>query len=384
MTIFRLNFEHALDGDTAVQTITLDADPQPTDFPVPLRIVTEFPGRRAPPPTVLDGPLFSTLMIAMRRGGTVLEIDGPVSAAAMRNVQAFQEAFASMLPGQLGLVEIAPKEVVERPLVRGPSAVAAFSGGLDSMFTLVRHAKGLLGHGSYPVTHALMVHGLDLRLPHRRMFGGLRRRVEPLMDELGVELIAARSNVRNPLADAPKVQVQPYAYSQAAQIAGMLHVLAEDRFAYGLIGASEPYRKLLMPWGTNPATDHLLSNDRLGMVHDGAAFTRCEKAALVAQHPTALRSLRVCLRQVAGNCGHCEKCVRTRLNLMAVGAHDPPCFDQPFHLDMIDAIELWHPAILGEARATVAFCEAAGLSAPWLDRLRARAATLSAENPSAG
>ena len=377
MTIFRLRFEHAIDGDTTVQALTLDAEPQPKDFRAPLRMFTEFPGRHVPPPTVLDGPLFSTLMIAMRRGGTVLAIDGAISAAAMRNAQAFQEAWASMLPAQFGIVEIVPTEVVQGPRPRGCAAVVAFSGGLDSTFTLVRHAKGLLGHGSYPVTHALMVHGLDVRLPRHRTFRDLRERVAPLLEELGVEPLVARSNVRNPLADAPKVQVQPYAYSQAAQIAGILHLLPEDRFAAGLIGSTEPYRALVMPWGSNPATDHLLSNDRFSVVHDGAAFNRSEKAAFLAAHPTALRSLRVCMAQSRGNCGVCEKCVRTRLNLMVVGVDQPPCFDQPFHDDMIEGLDMWNPTVLGEAKATAAYADATGLSAPWLHRLKARIAALS-------
>ncbi len=384
MTIFRLSFEHAVQGDTTVQTITLDAEPQPASFPVPLRIITKFPGLPLPAPSVLDGPLFSTLMIAMGREGTVLEIDGPISAAAMRNAQAYQEAFASMLPGRFRVVEIAPREVVQGPQVRGPSAIAAFSGGLDSTFTLIRHAKKLLGQGSYPITHALMVHGLDVRLRHRDVFTSLRERVQPLLDELGVKLITARTNVRNPLAHEPKFQVQPYAYSQAAQIAGVLHRLSEDQFFSGLIGSTEPYRALVLPWGSNPATDYLLSNDRFSIVHDGAAFTRSEKAALVAEHPTALSTLRVCMRQTPGNCGVCEKCVRTRLNLMVVGVDNPPCFDQPFHDDMIEGLEVWNPTVLGEANATVAYAEAAGVSAPWLSRLKERIAALSDRRPPAG
>ncbi len=383
MTIFRLTFEHAVRGDTAVHTTTLDAQPQRASFPVPLRMITEFPGRHAPPPSVLDGPLFSTIMIAMGQGGTVLEIDGPISAAAMRNVQAFQEAWACMLPRHFRVVEIVPSEVVQDPPVRGRAAVAAFSGGLDSTFTLIRHAKKLLGRGSYPITHALMVHGLDVQLHREGLFRNLRKRVAPLLDELGVELIVARSNVRNPLPEAPKLQVQPYAYSQAAQIAGILHILPEDRFAHGLIGSTDPYCNLVLPWGSNPATDYLLSNDRFSTVHDGAGFTRCQKAALVAQHPTALKTLRVCVAQTRGNCGVCEKCIRTRLNLMVVGVDRPDCFDQPFHEDMIDALEVWNPAVLAEAKATLAYARSNGISAPWLRQLRGRIAALSAATPSA-
>ncbi len=51
---------------------------------------------------------------------------------------------------------------------------------------------------------------------------------------------------------------------------------------------------------------------------------------------------------------------------------------------MIDAIELWRPRILYEAKETIAYAEAAGISAPWLDRLRSRAAVLSRSKRSRG
>ena len=46
-----------------------------------------------------------------------------------------------------------------------------------------------------------------------------------------------------------------------------------------------------------------------------------EKAAYISEHPVAMRRLRVCLaRDTDYNCGRCEKCLRTIINLHVAGA----------------------------------------------------------------
>ena len=59
----------------------------------------------------------------------------------------------------------------------------------------------------------------------------------------------------------------------------------------------------------------------LEIVHDGCEADRPQKMAVVARSSTALEHLRVCNKQSAGyNCGHCEKCLRTMVNLRLVDA----------------------------------------------------------------
>jgi hypothetical protein len=78
----------------------------------------------------------------------------------------------------------------------------------------------------------------------------------------------------------------------------------------------------LFPWGTHPLLDPLWSTEGLEFVHFGCGASRAEKVTLVAESDTALRHLRVCYENPdsAYNCGVCEKCVRTKLSLYAVGA----------------------------------------------------------------
>ena len=76
--------------------------------------------------------------------------------------------------------------------------------------------------------------------------------------------------------------------------------------------------------GSDPLLDPLWSTETLEFVHDGSEASRLAKVALVAQSDIALQSLRVCYRNFGGayNCGRCEKCLRTMMNLHAVGALD--------------------------------------------------------------
>ncbi len=101
-------------------------------------------------------------------------------------------------------------------------------------------------------------------------------------------------------------------------------------YSEGLIPSSLPYHALVLPWGSNPLTDPLLSIRTFAIVHDGAAFTRAEKVKQIAHWRQALQNLRVCWEgdRKDGNCGHCEKCIQTILNFRAVGLGLPPCFDQ--------------------------------------------------------
>jgi hypothetical protein len=79
-------------------------------------------------------------------------------------------------------------------------------------------------------------------------------------------------------------------------------------------------------WGSHPALDVNFSSQRLTIVHDGARFSRLDKVRELAAWPTALANLRVCTENPATglNCGECEKCIRTRLELLAAGIEATP------------------------------------------------------------
>ena len=74
-----------------------------------------------------------------------------------------------------------------------------------------------------------------------------------------------------------------------------------------------------VPVGSHPAVDGLFSSQRVTVIHDGSRFSRLEKVRELSRWPTALAALRVCPDNIGdrANCGQCEKCLRTRLELLA-------------------------------------------------------------------
>ncbi len=141
-----------------------------------------------------------------------------------------------------------------------------------------------------------------------------------------------------------------------------------------MIGSGDPYNRLALPRGSSPAIDYLLSGDGMEIVNDGAGYSRTEKVAHITSYPVVTDRVKVCWEgpQADRNCGHCEKCVRTRLNFLAAGVENPKCFDTPFELSMIDGVTPHNSRQLDELRAILEHVEMRGIAGEWVQRLRHR------------
>jgi len=142
----------------------------------------------------------------------------------------------------------------------------------------------------------------------------------------GKNVIEIETNLRSFL----RPYVSYATLSHGAALAGIGHLLAP--FFRRMYIASTYTRDHLFPWGSHPELDPLWSTETLEFVHDGGEATRVEKAAWLSESDLALQSLRVCAGGT-NNCGRCEKCVRTMINLASVGALDRcTSFDVPLNL----------------------------------------------------
>lgn len=100
---------------------------------------------------------------------------------------------------------------------------------------------------------------------------------------------------------------------------GMAHVMGRGIEKF-YVPASHTYTDLI-PWGTDPRTDHLLSSESLEVIHDGAAYTRVEKTEVLSRWPETYDKLKVCSPGDSTlNCCQCEKCLRTMVTLDMFGA----------------------------------------------------------------
>ncbi len=77
----------------------------------------------------------------------------------------------------------------------------------------------------------------------------------------------------------------------------------------------------LPPWGTHPLLDHNYSRCAMTIRHEGHRFTRMEKVGVFAGWDLGLRHLQTCnynkvIPKRSLNCGSCDKCLRTMMQLM--------------------------------------------------------------------
>ena len=114
--------------------------------------------------------LLGAIFKAMGVGGN-LHVHGHVSHSLLRNLAEFQAAWHNWLPDRYNVVELSADAVqeiqIERP--RG-LAIAAFSGGVDSCYTIFRHSKLESGAGKRNLEAGLLVHGYDIPLEQDESF----------------------------------------------------------------------------------------------------------------------------------------------------------------------------------------------------------------------
>ena len=197
----------------------------------------------------------------------------------------------------------------------------AFSGGVDASATLLRHSDNSLGWRRLPIGSAVLVHGFDI--PHTDSAGFNRALVKAkrITASLGVSLVTVRTNIK-------ELPVN-WEDACAADVASILHVFNEV-YDGGVFASDEPYKSPLLPWGSNPVSNPFLGTQSFPIRTDGAELSRLEKIKLVARNKAVVDNIRVCWEgKVAGNnCGTCEKCVRTQLELAVIGIEQRDNFER--------------------------------------------------------
>lgn len=207
------------------------------------------------------------------------------------------------------------------PQTSAPRHAGVFlSGGLDSLFTLRDNRLRYPREHPSSIRYGILVYGFDMgHTPGKddlAVFGHAREALLPVTEETGIELVPLTTNLRQLNND---LDFWVYNFHGAA-LGAVAHALSGmlDR-AY--IASSETGFGSISPWGSHPLLDPLYSSHAVQIVHHGMRYSRLDKTRVVGDWPTGLNSLRVCYKNIPGklNCGLCEKCIRTRLMLLAVG-----------------------------------------------------------------
>ncbi len=306
--------------------------------------------------------LLGTLFKAMRNSADLV-IHGQVSATLLRNLVEFQSAWNSWRCDRYTAVDItADYERKQTQYGKADSAVSAFSGGVDSCFTIFRHSSGTCGRLKENLEAALLVHGFDIPIEEKDAFERTAVNSKRIVESIGKKFITMATNFRQ-LGD-------DWEDAHGAAIASVLTLLS-GRYSKGLIASTEPYNNLVLPWGSNPVTDFLLSSNAFSIIHDGASFNRNDKIRAILNWPEAMRYLRVCWqgRQRDRNCCQCEKCIRTILNFRCIGAGLPECFPRDVSDRQIAALRGLNSVQAAYLKEILLETKAAGIEKSWVRAL---------------
>ena len=305
--------------------------------------------------------LVGLLFTAMRRQ-TDMVVHGEISPTLLDNLEEYQSAWNAWYPDLYTLIDIQADVESEIPGSNEPSSLTAFTGGLDSAFTVWRHHKGYCGRQQRDLKAGVMIHGYDIPLGQPEVFDRAAYRAKTMLNSLGIPLITISTNLY-----AFRIDWQDMVNAYAASVVSGL-MLLERGYSEGLIAATHSYRRLKFPTTSNPATDRLLSSGTFRIIHDGTAFNRNEKARLLADWPEAFQNMRVCWAgdHLDRNCGRCEKCIRTILNFRVAGLGLPPCFERDVSNFQILRLKYPRQGIINYFTDILSDAKNSGISASWI------------------
>ena len=210
----------------------------------------------------------------------------------------------------------------------GKIAGSLLSGGIDSLALLrSNHMTLPVGHPGRIGASVTVNWNAGCSTPNdQAAYDSMELRSErlrPVIQETGIGHIRLYSNVMG-LLNYPRAPLWGRVIHGIA-FGGAAHALSGG-FHTVLIGSGFPIESL-KPFGSHPLIDNELSSTSLRFMHSGLKMTRSDKTALVADWPTGLSSVSVCVgpyeeRVAKGNCGECQKCLRTALMLLSLGRLD--------------------------------------------------------------
>jgi hypothetical protein len=254
---------------------------------------------------------------------------GSVSPLLASNLETIRDIYAAWIDGHK-----VPLNFELSPDVAAPSKGVSlfFSGGVDSFYSLIKHRE--------EVENLVLVHGFDVPLAETKTFALVEAQARDAARLFGKRLIVARTNLH---FEQPTIPCNWGMYHGAA-LAAVAHALAPN---HGKVYIASSYSYAdLHSWGSHPLLDPLWSSEAVQIVHNGGE-TRMNKLRTLVQYPEALARLRVCWENLGNyNCGLCEKCIRTMLNLRALGVDHCKAFPDTLTPGIVRQQELDHDSLL--------------------------------------
>lgn len=221
---------------------------------------------------------------------------------------------------------------------------AYFSGGVDSMHTVLRHQEASNKIGIEVVDELITISDIfwnDKEHTKSKELGLMNDRMSVFSDQSKKNLI----NVSNNIWETRFNLTDSLDYSLGCLLASTALAIGK-RYSKVLIPGSKTYKEGLN--GSHPLTDRLYSTSTTKFVSDGCDFCRYQKIAYLVEKNFDLSNLQVCSRDINfGNCSVCFKCIRSMLVLEL--------------LNKLEECNLFNPPILDFHQVSRVYCSTSHL-----------------------
>jgi len=265
--------------------------------------------------------LVGCLLPAMRHGEERVAIDEAICPELRNGLVTAMGWICHWYGSPRKPVQIEAKTGIRSPLPRAGERAGSFlSGGIDSLATLRANRLDFPRDHPSSIKDCLIVHGFDIGAREGtdkeiEIFERAMASLAPVAEDAGITLIPVYTNVRY-LYDDVLFWMHEF---HGAALSSVAHAFS-TRLSRVSIASCYAIADQ-QPWGTHPVLDPNYSSAELQIRHAGLRFSRLEKARLVADWDVALQNLRVCWWHPPDtlNCGKCDKCIWTMLELLVVG-----------------------------------------------------------------
>ena len=271
-----------------------------------------------------NGFLLGAIVPAMHCGERRIQVEGSV-CPDLRNglftvMQQLREWYG---PTNHEPLVIEPTKGFAPPVPPITRRVASFmSGGVDALTTLYQNRR------DYPLDHpgsikdGFIIHGIDVggyenRDKNKGHFQLAVDALSEIAEESHLNLVPLSTNFRFLVNSDELFALE----SHGAIFAGIAHMHSQ-RVTTSLLASTNSVDEL-MPWGSHPLLEPNYSSSDLQFRLDGTWMSRLDKLRLISDWKPAMRNLRTCFHAFRSpdvlNCGRCEKCLRTMVELLVLG-----------------------------------------------------------------
>jgi len=282
-------------------------------------------------------PFAAALLLPSMKQGEDLIIEGSISRQFYNGMHVIMQ---EVLRWDIGLKPIKIEAgTLARDSPKPARSAAFFSGGVDSFYTYLKHKTDPVRANR--IISFILVSGFDIDRRNVQLWNRTLENIRSVAEADEVELIVVRSNIQ---ALVEPILLWDYAHGGCLAAAGLF---LRGAFHQIYIPSTHSVAEQI-PWGSNLVLDGHWSTEGTTFIHDGTEATRIEKViSQIARSSLALEHLRVCFANEPGfyNCGKCDKCLRTMINLYVAGVLEKSA-TFPHHIDpdLVAAV----PTIPGE------------------------------------